>query len=50
MDFLRYELLSSQIGKVQTDRQTQSYAYEPTMQYVQVGSIKTKQIKDKEQT
>ena len=39
--FLRYELLSTTFGPVQTDyRQTESDEYEPTVQRAQVGSIK----------
>ncbi len=40
--FLRYELFSPIFGQVrtdgQTDRQTESDAYEPTVQFAQVGS------------
>ncbi len=40
--FKRYELLSSLIFVTdrQTDRQTESDAYEPTVQFAQVSSIK----------
>ena len=36
--FSRYELFSSDFGKVQTDGQTESDVYEPTVQFAQVGS------------
>ncbi len=37
----RYELFSPTFGQVQTDdRQMESDAYEPTMQFAQVGLIK----------
>ena len=42
-----YELKSSLIfGPVQTDRQTKSDAYEPTVQIAQVGSINCKITSD----
>ena len=37
---MRYELFSPIFGQVQTDRQTESDAYEPIVQIAQVGSKK----------
>ncbi len=47
-NFLRYELFSPIFGQVRTDRQTdgqtESDAYEPNVQYAQVGSITKRAI------
>ncbi len=35
----KFQTPSYRFGKVQTDRRTESDAYEPTVQYAQVGSM-----------